>query len=379
MMPAFYMCQEGVRFVAGACLVELQSYARETEGLSEFAESFLGLSRVLISLSPQDLFHIGGFAVALQPGQILEVPGGFVVAETGLTEKMVGIQWSSFRPSFTDWGKKIELCLEVLEADYRNLLVAAKPEASEKGAEELHLNRIWQQCIIGQHVLKWAQNRLEHACHSDWSKQKGLAQDLDVQSLDSSYNYFLLKKAFQKAVGDLLKVIAGRILSNETAVDIGTISYLHMGKPRSNELWRILVPAFQGSPLGEDKYLLDNLLTAKHILEAFIESSDPFEKGHNGTNEKRVEEETAPEKEKQKAPSAPAALQGGEQAEETAPEKEKKQEAPSALQGGEQVEETAQEKEKQDAPSAPAAAALQGGGGRRSRNRHQHQDQHQEH
>ena len=71
MMPKFIAAYDGLHFVAGVGLKQLQNYVRDDEDLKTYSESFLGLSRAFVSLSASDLFKLGGFAVVLQPKQVI--------------------------------------------------------------------------------------------------------------------------------------------------------------------------------------------------------------------------------------------------------------------------------------------------------------------
>ena len=80
MMSKFIANYDGLHFVAAVGMRQLAEYARKTPALSEKSQSFLGLSEIVVMMSKEDIWNIGGFTVTLQPGQVLEIPAGFVAS-----------------------------------------------------------------------------------------------------------------------------------------------------------------------------------------------------------------------------------------------------------------------------------------------------------
>lgn len=77
MMSRFMANYEGVHFVAGVGLCELARGIQEHPTLKDKAATFLGLCEAMVLLTKEELWGMGGFAVTLQPKQVLEIPAGF--------------------------------------------------------------------------------------------------------------------------------------------------------------------------------------------------------------------------------------------------------------------------------------------------------------
>ena len=67
----------GLHFVAAVGVCELVEGISKHPTLSGQAKTFLGLADALVSLTIDELWSMGGFAITLQPGQVLEIPAGW--------------------------------------------------------------------------------------------------------------------------------------------------------------------------------------------------------------------------------------------------------------------------------------------------------------
>ena len=69
---------EGLHFVAAVGVCQLAEGISKHPTLSDKATSFLGLADAMVNLTADELWSMGGFAITLQSGQVLEIPAGWV-------------------------------------------------------------------------------------------------------------------------------------------------------------------------------------------------------------------------------------------------------------------------------------------------------------
>ena len=104
MLPKMICCRQGVRFVAGVAADRLLEHVRAADTNVEengdedsWQNSLLQLFVKMTRLSPKELFQLHGFFVLLKPNQVLEVPGGYILAETSMTNVCVTSSWNCLR------------------------------------------------------------------------------------------------------------------------------------------------------------------------------------------------------------------------------------------------------------------------------------------
>ena len=170
MMPKFIAAYDGLHFVAGVGVKQLQDYLRGDEGLKKYSESFLGLSRAFVSLTSSDLFKLGGFAVVLQPKQVIEVPPGFLLAQTGLSTTSIIVHWVSARPDkeALSWSQQIEVASNLVQNDLGEGEAAT---GTVSDSESSFLKKMKFQLSVAPILLQWICGRLEKVSHSRLAAQ----------------------------------------------------------------------------------------------------------------------------------------------------------------------------------------------------------------
>ena len=80
MLPRVIANYEGLGFVAAVDLCVLADAMSKSEDANRkaSASSFVGLCKSLVGLTKEELWDMKGFVVILQPGQVLEIPAGWV-------------------------------------------------------------------------------------------------------------------------------------------------------------------------------------------------------------------------------------------------------------------------------------------------------------
>ena len=192
MMPKFIAAYDGLHFVAGVGVKQLQDYLRGDEGLKKYSESFLGLSRAFVSLTSSDLFKLGGFAVVLQPKQVIEVPPGFLLAQTGLSTTSIIVHWVSARPDkeALSWSQQIEVAYTLVQNDLGEGEAAT---GTVSDSESSFLKKMKFQLSVAPILLeKVSQSRL--AAQQDAIRQSG------IDSLDPLRDKYLKDQKLQDAV-----------------------------------------------------------------------------------------------------------------------------------------------------------------------------------
>lgn len=199
MMPKFISCYQGICFVAGAPILPLQAAVRQDEKLQDLAGSFLGLNKALVSLSLPQLWEVGGFAVALQPKQVLEIPAGYLIAETNLSDKSVSISWNSFRAeaSHLDWEAHIAAAQDLVEADLALASDDSKPRPADlpdlaSESSRSYLNKVKIQLLIAHKIRQWGVACLEHVPKScfgvQWSFAESEQMDITIREMYGKFN-----------------------------------------------------------------------------------------------------------------------------------------------------------------------------------------------
>lgn len=102
LLPKMVVCHEGIRFVAGVCAEKLLDYVESKDAVNRaeddpWQRSFLQLLSRLPCLDPEEFSTLDGFFVMLKPSQALEIPGGYIIAETCLSTSCVVSTWSCVR------------------------------------------------------------------------------------------------------------------------------------------------------------------------------------------------------------------------------------------------------------------------------------------
>ena len=102
LLPKMVVCHEGIRLVAGVSAASLLDYVESKDAVNREVDdawqcSFLQLLSRLPMLTAEELNELGGFFVMLKPNQALEVPGGYILAETCLSTSCVVSTWSCVR------------------------------------------------------------------------------------------------------------------------------------------------------------------------------------------------------------------------------------------------------------------------------------------
>ena len=186
MMPRFICSVEGCHFVIGASAASLDKAVRASTVLRNMADSFLGLTRALISLTKEEIFNIGGFVVVLKPGQVLQVPGGYIVAQTGFSPESSITHWISSRGTAGDlnFGDHIDLVLRLLENDMKALKDA--PADKERFG---YVQNLYKQLSAAPLFLKWAQDRLRYFDKSEIGGHVMLKKANKVDNLEHFVDY----------------------------------------------------------------------------------------------------------------------------------------------------------------------------------------------
>ena len=96
--------------------------------------SFLDLCSALTSLSPSELRDVGAFVVVVKPDQLLEIPAGFVFAETPLTASNVTSYFSVIQPDYQPWNTLVSIMEDLVSSD-----VARNPKGNDDFLKRLSL------------------------------------------------------------------------------------------------------------------------------------------------------------------------------------------------------------------------------------------------
>ena len=121
-------CVDGIRFFAGVPIKALQEHLFDTK--SEHQESFYGACAALPEMSPISVFELGGFITTLQANQVLEIPPGYLCAETLLTETSTIVHWTTLRPiqqDLLEFGVHVDVARTIIEHDKANLPADKRP------------------------------------------------------------------------------------------------------------------------------------------------------------------------------------------------------------------------------------------------------------
>ena len=192
MLPKFFAVVEGVHFVVGANFLALKEAVSKHEVLHDLASSFMGLGKALVSLPLDDLWALGGFAIAVQPKQVLEVPGGYLLAETPLSAKALVISWTSFRPVELPWADEIKEAAAGVEADLKLESPLAKEMPDPKTSNKEFLLKMKAQLEIAPKVVEWAKEILPSLPQTDFGQQIELANLMNmaeqIHELYAKYN-----------------------------------------------------------------------------------------------------------------------------------------------------------------------------------------------
>eukprot|EP00435_Cladocopium_sp_Y103_P017911 s3226_g4.t1 len=206
MMSRFLANYEGVHFVSGVGLCELAQGIQDHPTLKDKATTFLDLCEAMVMLTKEELWGMGGFAVTLQPRQVLEIPAGFVVAQTSLSATSIFLHWTAQRrdANFRKWGHQVEKAMELLNAD-----LARMDNPDTKRAKNF-LDSTISQLKVSPHILKWAEGM--HSSHTEgWEKKIGLppGAGLGLESLNGLLETYHKKKknAFKSAVQGCQNII----------------------------------------------------------------------------------------------------------------------------------------------------------------------------
>ena len=207
MFPKFIAVVDGFHFVAGVDIKRLQDALAQDDfkELAHLAPSFLGLSKALVSLNPDQIYKMGGFAAVVQPNQVLEIPAGFIMAQTSLSSTCTIVHWATCRPDSLSWHEQIKVASEAVEHDISQSQVAAGGASlSVSQAELKFLQKVGYQLEIAQHLLKWLHGRAEKKGDSKFFMQAGVKERDGTSSLDSHREMFASNAAFSKNVTSFL-------------------------------------------------------------------------------------------------------------------------------------------------------------------------------
>ena len=198
-LSKFIANYDGIHFVAGVNLIHLQESVMNMKHLKHHADSFLGLSRAFVSLTSEELFSMGGFAVALQPKQVLEIPAGYLIAQTALSAGNIIVHWVGARADKNQlgYGHILDFASVVVQNDLDS--------ASLSELDKAFLKRLSDQISVGKVLLPWAVERLKHERKGRLFRQKELAQHDGVQSLDKLREMFNEDSAFHAAAANLVQ------------------------------------------------------------------------------------------------------------------------------------------------------------------------------
>lgn len=202
MLPRMIACHEGLIFVAAVGVDTLANYLPNNDNLKNFADSFFGLSTALVSLTLDELYEIGGFAIALQPGQVLEVPGGCLCAETSLSHKAIYLQWVNCRPhpNSLNWQHHLQKTCELVAKDLHSFESGTSPKP---GQREM-LTKLDLQLKIAPKLLAWMIERLSVSETSAWGLYLEALSHEDMIDMDAILDYYVGDSKFAKFLTSLV-------------------------------------------------------------------------------------------------------------------------------------------------------------------------------
>ena len=84
----------GFRFICGVSACKLASHVIKNDGFPPQKVSFMDLCLRLVHLLPDQLFELGGWCVVLKEKQVIQIPPGYIVAETNTSPNSIATSWS---------------------------------------------------------------------------------------------------------------------------------------------------------------------------------------------------------------------------------------------------------------------------------------------
>jgi hypothetical protein len=206
MLPKFIAVVDGFHFVAGVDIKQLQDALAQDDfkDLAHLAPSFLGLSKALVSLKPDQIYKMGGFAAVVQPNQVLEIPAGFISAQTSLSTTCTFVHWSTCRPDSLSWEEQIKVASDAVEHDISKSQVATEGASLTVSQAELKfLEKVQYQLDLAPLVLKWLHGRAEQKSDSRFFMQAEVKERDRISSLDSYREMLASNAALSNSVTGL--------------------------------------------------------------------------------------------------------------------------------------------------------------------------------
>ena len=201
MFPKFLGVVDGFQFIAGVDIKKLQDTISTKDTFKEWhhtASSFFGLSKALVSLTPAELNEMGGFAAVVQPNQVIEIPAGFIIAQTSLSNTCTYVHWVACRPSQLSWDEQIKVASDAVDQDYQDL---SKQDPGAVSQTQLaFLKKVEYQLALAPILLKWFRERAARKEESRFFRTAEGKQHDGVSSLDSLRQKFATDTAFSNAV-----------------------------------------------------------------------------------------------------------------------------------------------------------------------------------
>ena len=140
----------GFRFICGVSACKLASHVIKNGGIPPQKVSFMDLCLRLVHLLPDQLFELGGWCVVLKEKQVIQIPPGYIVAETNMSPNSIATSWSWLGTEAMA-EEPYNVCQQAVHVDLEH----AKQEAGAGAGNTAFLEWTLQDIAVGRLLIPW--------------------------------------------------------------------------------------------------------------------------------------------------------------------------------------------------------------------------------